>query len=290
MKYNKGVSFISLIVTIIIIIILAAISTPMLSSVIHDSLVEDAKAELRNVENVIDYARAQIMVDKFVPNSAYVIDSDELQSKFGTVLTQEEINHINDVNRSGDITDKYFLMNQKRFDSEFGNNFNVSGIREDREYLISYLDGLVIANSNGAKITNGNADSIVPASAIERGEITVTFTPNGNADWRKSQTTIAKFWWKDGTATVDKVSYCWSESYSQPSESKFTQSIGSVTNNYSEEISLADETGNSWYLWVKVDYKETVNNTVSQTKYFRSEAFFLDNIPPTAEWKVDEIK
>ena len=61
MLNNKGVSIVSLVVTIILIIILAAISTPILSSVIDDSFEEDAKVELKNVQNVVPALSIMLM-------------------------------------------------------------------------------------------------------------------------------------------------------------------------------------------------------------------------------------
>ena len=289
---NSGVSTISLVITILVIIIIAAISTPLLSTVMEDNMKQDAKTELKNVENVVDYARTQIMTDKFVPNRDYIITDNQLNAKFGTILTQAEINHIKEVNNDDSIstTDKYFLMDQEKFDKEFGNGFNVSRLRSDREYLISYVDGLVVANFNGAKVTNGNPNSIVPAEAIERGDVIVTFSPNGNAKWKKVHDTNVVLWWNESTTSVSSVSYVWSESVSQPAESLFTNSLSMYNGGAGQMCSLGDETGNGWYLWVKITYTESVNSSVVQTKYVRSDAFFVDNIAPTATFTIDEIK
>jgi Tfp pilus assembly protein PilE len=60
---SKGISIITLVITIILIVILASITAPLLSNVISDSLIEDVKVEIKNVETVIGYAKTQILKD-----------------------------------------------------------------------------------------------------------------------------------------------------------------------------------------------------------------------------------
>ena len=68
---------------------------------------------------------------------------------------------------------QYYLMNQAAFDDEFGNDFNVKGIRENREYLVNYWDGLILVNYNGERITNKTDDPIIPASDLVRGKVDI---------------------------------------------------------------------------------------------------------------------
>ena len=104
MTNEKGISMISLIVTILLIIILAAITAPILSSVINDSMEADAKLELSNVQSVVENAKSLIMTDQFIPNEEeYKISDADLESKFGPVLTPEEIEHIENINGNPDI-------------------------------------------------------------------------------------------------------------------------------------------------------------------------------------------
>jgi len=292
MRNNKGVSIISLIVTIIIIIIIAAISTPMLSSVIDDSLEQDAKVELKNVENVVANARAQILVDSFSPNQAYIITDQELISKYSGVLTDDEISHIRAINNDDSIrpAEKYYLMNQRRFDSEFGNDFNISNIRGDREYIVNYYNGLVLANYNGAKITNGNQIDISDPIDIDRGEIKAVIYPNGNSNWMKIQNSLVTFKWDPAVNSVNDIKYTWSQSVSQPADAEFTKSFAaSVGIDTPYSVVLNSETGNGWYIWVKIDYKE-LQTGINRTSYIRSDAFFIDNEAPSFELDVNEIK
>ena len=98
-----------------------------------------------------------MQIDEFSPNPKYIISDDDLDNKFGNILTAEEIQYVKDSN-SGDPKKnpdaKFYLMDQKAFDDEFGNGFNIDNIRAEREYLINYANGIVVANYDGVKITN----------------------------------------------------------------------------------------------------------------------------------------
>ncbi|MBR3281203.1 MAG: hypothetical protein IKI57_05150 [Clostridia bacterium] len=292
MTNEKGISMISLIVTILLIIILAAITAPILSSVINDSMEADAKLELSNVQSVVENAKSLIMTDQFIPNEEeYKISDADLESKFGPVLTPEEIEHIENINGNPDIQApfKYYLMNQAAFDDEFGNNFNVKGIRENREYLVNYWDGLILVNYNGSKITNKTDDPIIPTPDLVRGKVDIKFVPNGNSEWARQQAAALTFVIGEETE-IREIRYMWSEEINEPSESAFvgetistSEAMDGVTINLAP---LQDKTGNGWFLWVLVKYTDV---GVERTKMFRSNAFFIDNTAPTATFSVDEI-
>ncbi len=288
---NKGISIISLVVTIILIIILAAISTPILSSVIDDSFEEDAKVELKNVQNVVEYAKAQILVDQFIPNEEkYKISYDDLFMKFGEILTSEELEYIKHINEDDSIRApyKYYLMDQKAFDDELRGKVNISGIRQNRQYLINYMTGLIIMNNGGIRVTNRPDNPIVPTPDLVRGEVNVTFYPDGNKEWARQQATNVTLAIGPGT-TVYSAKYMWAEEFNEPDASEYTNEFTGIADgggpyNFSQE--LTEETGNDWYLWVLVEYDDV---DVRTTKAFRSDAFYIDNIPPSASFNVDEI-
>jgi len=300
MLNNKGVSIVALVVTIIMIILIAAISAPLLTSIIDDSLEQDAKVELKNVENVVDYARTQIKIDEFVPNESYVIKDDELEAKFGRVLTEEDKDYIKSINHANDKFIKYYLMNQERFDDEFGNGFNITNIRGDREYLVNYYDGTVVAtlvdrDGNPYKISNvSDETTIIPTENVIRGDITVTLAPNGNSNWMNTQKTLVGFNWDNTINQLNSATYVWTESVSQPADTDFTEVFLGVNPGSHVSVEITEgptgtRTGNGWYLWLKLDYKE-INTGMDRTKYIRSEAFFLDNQPPYGELEVNEVR
>ena len=62
-----------------------------------------------------------------------------------------------------------------------------------------------------------------------------------------------------------------------------------INNNFSGNttVSLVDETGNNWYIWVLVTYTE---DDVQKQYIQRSNAFYIDNTPPSGELEVNEVK
>ena len=116
MKNNRGVSMISLVVTIVLMIIIASMSAYYLVSTIDDAQYKDAKESFKNVENVVEYAKTQILIDEFTPNTKFLIKDQDLDNKFGTVLTSEQIAHIKAVNsdNSKKPGEKFYLMTQER--------------------------------------------------------------------------------------------------------------------------------------------------------------------------------
>lgn len=280
MKNNNGISMISLVITIVLIIIIATISSYYLSSTLEDVQYKDVKEELKNVENVVEYAKTQILIDEFIPDESWKISDNELESKFGKILTSEEKEYIKQVNNSSDIKApyKYYLMNQQKFDSEFGNDYNVSNLRPAREYLVNYMDTLVICNFDGEKIASTNP--IIPVENPERAEISVVFTPNGNIEWNKQQATMVSLK-SNSAATIVSSKYLWSQSYTEPKATDFSNAISD-----GQSINLSGKTGNDWYAWVYITYKE---DGVEKSYITKSNPFYIDNTPPTAELDVEEI-
>lgn len=281
MKNNEAVSMISLIITVLIIIILASVSSFYLSSTIDDTQYKDALEELKNVENVVEYAKTQILIDKFEPDETLLITDSQLENKFGTILSEKEIEEIKLVNNSSKIEApyKYYLMNQERFDKEFGNDYNVSNLRPAREYLVNYMDTVVVSTYKSQRLAS--TEDITVTDEIERAEITVKFIPNGNTEWKKQQATIVSID-SNASATIKSSKYLWSQSYSEPANSAF---INAISDN--QEVELLAETGNDWYLWIFVCYEE---NGVEKTYKVRSEPFYVDNTAPTGELKTESIK
>ncbi len=292
---NKAVSMISLVLTIVIIIVLAAITAPLLSSVLNDTTRLDTKEEFANVYLVVQNAKREILAEQYVPNQEYVIDGEELVSKFGKLLTNEELEKINSDNIDSTVKApfKYYLLNQERFDKEFGSNVNVKRIRSDREYLVNFMDEVVIANYDGQKMIEG---SIMPISQAVRGDVNIIFSPNGNSEWKSQQSaSVTLSYNKNSTPTESIVAnYVWSESASHPSDTEFAgggtlltsgvpDSNGDVIVRTTGVDSPPNLTGNGWYLWVRIEFKD---DTQTKVKYEKSGSFFLDNTAPTFELEV----
>lgn len=279
MKNNKAVSMISLVITIILMIILASISGYYLSTTIDDAQYKDARESLRNVESVVEYGKTQILMDEFTPNEEKLISDADLDLKFGTVLSNEEISHIKAINADDTKKpgEKYYLMKQIDFDEEFGNDYNVSDLRKNSEYLVNYMDTTVIMNYGNKLMANKN---IIPAPTIEKGQIQLVYLPNGNEEWNTSQTATVNLQ-KNGAISDVSMKYLWSRSYTEPSETQF---VDDITNG--QTVKIENVTGNDWYLWIYVKYKE---NGQEKTYITKSNPFYLDNTAPTGTLDVEEV-
>lgn len=287
MKNNKAISMVSLVVTIVLIIILASISGAYFMNVIKDAQIKDVREEIKNIETVVEYAKSQILIGEFVPDEANKISNADLESKFKTVLTAEEIDHIERVNNTDSIDApyKYYLMTQEKFDQEFGNDFNVSNLKPYREYLVNYMDTYIMVNYSDQKIAN--LDNLIPSGGISgdsgygdapRGEIKVTFYPNGNSEWKQAQATDISIT-KNDSVVIEKKLYLWTQSYTQPTPDEFgTNQIEGDGEVVKRNVQLNNETGSDWFVWVYIEYQE---NGIPKTYATRSNAFYIDNTPPT---------
>ena len=125
-----------------------------------------------------------------------------------------------------------------------------------------------------------------------RGQVNVVFTPSGSTTWKRQQETIVSITAGQDTE-IYSVRYLWTEEFREPDVSEYDHtfsgvasggSSGPVTTNCS--ATLDSETGNDWYLWVRIEYDDL---GVTRSKSFRSEPFYIDNIAPSAIFEVDEI-
>ncbi len=282
MKNKRGISMISIVITIILIIILASISAVYLTTVMDDASEKTIREDIKNVETVVEYAKAQILAGNFTPYSGYQITETEIEDKFGKSLTEEEKNHIKTVNANTTVSagKKYYLMKQSRFDEELKDGVNISHLNANREFLVQYERGLV-ACSTGDKLITNKPILLDGSFEIENGDVSVQFTPNGNTTWAKEQTCEVS--WNIQNGSLESAKYVWSQSYLEPDAASF-ESAQVLTNG--QEVTLKEKTGNNWYLWVRIDYR--VNGTL---KHFttRSEAFAVDNLAPTGSLEVEEI-
>lgn len=98
---------------------------------------------------------------------------------------------------------------------------------------------------------------------------TITFETNGSTTYKRTQGTKVTVTDPSGVNN-STLRYVWTQSTSQPIDSEFADM-------YTNEsvVSNSTETGNNWYLWVVA--KDLQGNTT----YARTEAFYLDNTPPT---------
>lgn len=275
--HNKGISMVTLIITIIVIIILASITVYYTSQTVQDATRKNIMEEMKNVEAAVGVAKAKGLAGEFTPNEEFLIKDHELDEKFSSVLTQEQIQNIKDINADDSINPlkKYYLLDQAGFDAEFKNNdtITVNGLK--REYLVSYDNKIIILNDNSTLISSGKIDSTDPVST----QIKVVFSPNGSKNWATTQTA-------EITVTgnnIDSTEYAWTNSTNEVTA--LLADKHTFSNNVT--VDLKDKTGNDWYIWVWVKYTE---DGVQKQYVQRSNAFYIDNTPPEGELSVNEIK
>lgn len=277
---NKGISMLTLIITIIVIIILATITVYYSSKTVEDATKKNIMEEMKNVENVISAAKAKGLAGDFTPNEEYIITDEQLDKMFSGVLTQEQIQNIKNINNDDDADplEKYYLLDQAGFDSEFRNNdiITVNGLK--RQYLVSYDSRVILINDNGSLVSSGKIDSTTPTKS----EIKVVFSPNGSKSWKKEHS--AQISVTGDNVNIISTQYTWTNSENEASAILADRyNFAGVTN-----IDLRDKTGNDWYIWVWVKYTEEDGREKQYVQ--RSNAFYIDNTSPTGELEVNEIK
>ncbi len=100
---------------------------------------------------------------------------------------------------------------------------------------------------------------------------TITFEPNGNGIWaceQKSKITVT-----DGSGVgvnESTLRYVWTQKATRPNEEEFENWFENQST-----IKNSIESGNDWYIWAMA--KDQQGNVT----YARSNAFYLDNTPPT---------
>ena len=106
---------------------------------------------------------------------------------------------------------------------------------------------------------------------IQREAPTISFGTNGNKTYAKTQNTTVTVTPAQGTEINNaSLKYQWTQSTVAPAENTFTQSFAN-----GGTVTKSDGTGNNWYLWILA--KDILGNTAIT----KSNAFYLDNIPPT---------
>ena len=136
MHNNKGISMVTLIITIVIILILTAITGYFSDKAIDDASKKNTKEEMKQVEEVISIAKAKGMNGEFTPNSRFLITEEELNASYGGLLTEMQIENIVNININPSINPlkKYYLLDQDGFDAEFRDNgiVTVNGLKKEK--------------------------------------------------------------------------------------------------------------------------------------------------------------
>lgn len=266
MKEN-GISLVSLIITIIVIILLTVIGGYYTIDTLNKNTRMDIEEELRNVEELVSVQRVNVQAGKYEVPSDYIATDAQVDEKYGGLLSTEAIRIIKETNNNANISPvyKYHLMNQTDFDKEFADDVNVRYVK--REYLINYGKKVIVLNADGKIYIVGKIED---DEALDINEIVIKFSPNGNTTWAKEQKVSVTV-----NGAID-MKYEWLQTREEPNKSEITHTFFS-----GDEIKLDGVTGNDWYLWV---YAENENG-YSAIKC--SDPFYIDNTNPEGNMEVE---
>ena len=264
---EKGISLVSLIIPIIVIILLATIGGYYTIDTLNKNTRMDIEEELRNVEELVSVQRVNIQAGKYEVPADYIATDTQIDDRYSKLLSTDAIRIIKETNNNANISPvyKYHLMNQEDFDKEFKDDVNVRYVK--REYLINYGKKVVVLNADGKLYIVGKIEE---DEALDTNEIVVKYSPDGNITWAKEQKTTVTV-----NGAVD-MNYEWLQTREEPSKDEITHTFFS-----GDEIKLEAVTGNDWYLWV---YAENENG-YSIVKC--SDPFYIDNTAPEGTLKVE---
>ena len=135
---ENGFTLTSLIVTIIIIVLLAALGGYYSFEILGKSRQMEFESELRNVEELVSIHRARIAVGEIIIPERYLATEEQIDENFSDVLSESEKNLIMS-------NGMYYFMNQSVFDNIFGESINVKDAK--RDYLINFDEKIIISNA-----------------------------------------------------------------------------------------------------------------------------------------------
>ena len=149
MKNEKGISLVTLIVTIIIVVILALIGGFYSRDILDDTETMNMENDLRNVDELVGIQKARIMSGEVTIPSSYLADEDTINS-FGNVDESKlDSGSISKILSSG----KYYYMDQTAFNQVFGESVNVKNVKGF--YLINFDDKVIIRKVGNKIIMSG---------------------------------------------------------------------------------------------------------------------------------------
>lgn len=213
------------------------------------------------------------IIDKLVPNDITISPSSQVNVKSVEVaINAQDAPATNDYGKS-DIDEVKYLWSTtstklSTSDSAWNNATNISNGGKVTRAGTSETIYLHVRTRDKA----GNYTTAVSGKyVIDNTAPTVSFSPNGNTSYSKSQST--KVTVNDNfSLNSEYVRYLWTQSTSAPAESSFPSGNKFISG---QTISKSDSSGNNWYLWILA--KDLAGNTTIT----RSNAFYLDNTPPS---------
>jgi len=298
MKKNKGITLIALVITIIVLLILAAVSIAMLTGE-NGILTKASTAGEKNKE-----AEAKEKVELILQE--YAIQKYTENANFGEFLKEKKKSKDIDEYEKGteDIwtieVDGYaFDVNEKTLKIE---DYGKAGLRPKASINI-ITEGYVLEGSNvqfkikvtlpeeltGAKIT-----IIEPATGVTKSEEIYTVFQNGSYEFTIKANKDGKEYTTRAIATIDRILGKPTLSITDQQSTSFTINI---TNNYPQEANIQYVyyvgTSKSEKITKKTYKKEGVNSGTKYTvkvRLYISDTIYVDSDEVQAETKGIEIR
>lgn len=159
-KNNKGVTMMTLVITIVVMIILISVTGYYSIDSIKNSYISREKNELSDIVEYVSVKKAKLLIDEMDVNEEFndasgqspVINIEELYL-LASGLTETELNRIIEVNTYEDLTDNYKylyitadMLNEQSFSTS---DIVVKDVRNN--YIINFYTGTVIALYDSGK-------------------------------------------------------------------------------------------------------------------------------------------
>lgn len=160
LKNEKGVTIMSLVVTIIVMVILLSVAGYYSIDSIKNSHIANEEKELAEVAEYVGVLKTYLLVEEFSLSDATVVNQ-ELLDTYNDVLSGTQINKILEVNLSTlDASYKYHYINaEKLADKSFsGGRINVKDAKNN--YIINFYTGTIIGLYDSRTDISGNVKGL----------------------------------------------------------------------------------------------------------------------------------
>lgn len=155
MKNEKGVTLMTLVITIVIMVILISVAGFYSIDSIKNSYTANEEKEMADVVEYTTTLKTYLLIEEFSLSEDTVLSIDELEA-YENILTDTQINNIIEVNISTlDHNYKYHYIDAEKLkDKDFSNGkINVKDARN--KYIINFYTGTIIGLFEERSIVSG---------------------------------------------------------------------------------------------------------------------------------------
>ena len=160
MKNNTGVSLMSLIITVVVMVVLISIVGYFSLDSVKNSYTANEKKELSDVVQYVSVRKAKLLVDEFDVKEKYkdAILTEESIYLLAKGLSESELALLVEVNNSSHLDDnyKYFYITAENLNRELASTEALIIKDVKNNYIINFFTGTIIGlydNGNRAEIS-----------------------------------------------------------------------------------------------------------------------------------------